>query len=138
MMNTLIMANGLLVIFILLSLGLYQQFIARKLLSKIKMKQSQHAVALRVIFKNIEAIDSKLQSIMHAQLEQQNSKSFHVQNDIEQQYERAKKILKNGANGDLDSLHSCDMTEEEIELLTDLMPSGALNHKSKSNHEFDL
>lgn len=130
MLNSILIISSFVVTMALLITCLYQMVMTKKELMHLKSKFSQNTIAMRVLLKNIEAIEGKLQnqSQILTQIDQQTIPSSQSQQQIEGQYERAKRILKNGSEEDIDNLHSCDMTKEEIELLTDLMQAGDFNH----------
>jgi len=111
------------ILLVLSSFFLYQLMVLKQIIVKTKMKLSQNTIALRVIYKNIQALESNIQSqsTMLTKFDQQTLNQTNPNDKIEHQYTRAKRILQQGSEEDIHSLHSCDMTEEEMELLTDLM-----------------
>ena len=72
------------------------------------------------------SMEKKLENIQDSLLHIDKRSSVGDSKDkIEYQYERARKILKNGLADEQDILQSCNITLEEIELL-----SGMANRKS--------
>jgi hypothetical protein len=91
---------------------------------KMKLKLLQSNMSSRIIYKNMQVLENKMASI-HASFtnsdNKPNSSSGDTKDKIEYQYERARKILKNGLADEQDILQSCNITLEEVELLSGLV-----------------
>ncbi len=121
---------GFFIMTCLLAVCLFLLVHLKSSLLKTKTKLSENTIAMRVIYKNIQSLEGKIQSqsSLLNQIDEQRAQNPDPKNNIEQEYARARQILKSGADEDISHLHSCDMTQEEIELLTDLMKSNEFNH----------
>lgn len=120
------MAVLILVSFLLtLSLGftLYCLMVIQPSLRLIKARMLQHNMGLKLVLKAVQEQENVLNKMLGAlgELDKKSSFSSPAKEDIEQQYERAKRILKNGIIEEKDLLNSCDITLEEMELLSDLI-----------------
>lgn len=92
-------------------------------ISQIKSRSIQHSAALRFLLRSMEDQEKNIGSAIN-QINTLDRKSVFpaaVKDDIEHQYDRAKRILKNGLMDDHDLLDSCDITLEEMELLSGMI-----------------
>ncbi len=99
-------------------------FVLRRTMLKVKEEAAKTGLILRVMAKKLTSFEKSLEVHNNnmAQIEQ-NPRFYNnsINDSIEHQYERARRVLKHGAKDDLSKLRQCDMTDEEIELLTDLV-----------------
>lgn len=121
MMNLIILGNGLLVAMVLLVLCLYELRHHRKAMMRLKNKQIQSTNLVRKLGDKLELISNNIAAIEARQLENHQIIEKQSQESILQQYEKAKKVLGSRSKPNLSKLANSDMTEEELELLADLM-----------------
>lgn len=129
-MNIIIEIINLLIVFTLSGIVLYQLNSINKILLKTKIKMSQNTIALRVLFKKLQSVEVGLKN-QSKHLNSLNEQPWPISkktDSIATEYERARRILKKGTEAELNTLHNFDMTEEEIELLTDLMQAEEMNN----------
>lgn len=111
--------------FICIGFGVCFYFLAsiRKALIKNKIKLSQNNTAIKYVQEQLKQHETKLDTIINLlhDLEMKSSLSVKNKDSIEHQYDRAKRILKNNVLQEDALLQSCDMTAEEIELLSGLI-----------------
>lgn len=110
----------------------YQYIMIRSHLAKMKHRFSRNNVRIKMIFSKLEALDKKMdaQAVMLANFDKQLPSISTGKDVIEHQYDRAKRMLKKDlldGNEQQHILQSCNMTTEEIELLTDLFEAGEEN-----------
>lgn len=81
---------------------------------------TQHNNAIKSLQEQTKSQEAKLETIITLlhDLEMESYFSKKNNDNIEHQYDRAKRILKNNELRGDDLLQSCDMTAEEIELLS--------------------
>lgn len=129
-MNILFEMISLLALLALLGIGLYQLASINKTVLKTKIKIAQNTLALRVLYKKLQSIESMLQN-QSRQLNHLNEPPRAIdskQDPILTEYEKAKRVFKKGVTDDIQSLSNYDITEEELELLSDLMQVEELNN----------
>ncbi|KGP63717.1 hypothetical protein EP47_04965 [Legionella norrlandica] len=83
-----------------------------------KLRALQNNLGMKLIHKAIQEQKAILQSIEDNKMVFSNGKP---KEEIEHQYDRAKKILQNGIMEEKDILQYCDITLEEMELLSGLI-----------------
>lgn len=87
---------------------------------------SQQHASIKSMHEKLALMDHKIDSLILI-LNDMDIKSSSLgkgKDTIEHQYERAKRILKNGLIEEKDLLNSCRITKEEMELLSELMDIG--------------
>ena len=109
--------------FILFVLCTIEFYILRRTMIKVKDEAAKTGLILRVITKKIMSFEKTIEAYHSKAAPVEPAPRYYndAHDSIEHQYERAKRVLKHGAKDDLSKLRQCDMTDEEIELLTDLV-----------------
>lgn len=98
-------------------------FLHRHLLTKVKIRLRQQGSLIRIMSKQHQLLERKIDSLVTMVSSREKETAFNPdpKDIIEHQYERAKRIMKKGTNEDIDILRSCNMTSEEMELLSGLI-----------------
>lgn len=108
----------------LLGFMCYQVIKMTQLLAQIKVELMKNDMMMQWAGKKIRELDTKfeeqLETLKSIPKAQSANPAFMPKEVIEQNYERAKSLIKRGVPLDLDLMKSCAMTEEEFELLTEM------------------
>lgn len=115
LLSLLICISSACIIFFLVSI--------RQTVVKTKVKLLQNNMAIKYVYKKSQTLETKLDTLIKQLGELDTKSSFPAapKDNIERQYERAKRILKNGLMDEEELLGACDITAEEIELLSGLI-----------------
>lgn len=104
----------------------YQIIKMHRLLTKLNRKLIQNERNLQLFSKKIEDLKSNIEEQFEALKalskkppEPLPSTSFVSKEAIEQNYKRAKNLIERGVVPNRELMESCNMTEEELELLSD-------------------
>lgn len=100
-----------------------------RLLTRLNRKLIQHERIIRLSSKNVTDLKSSVEEQLEA-LKVISKKpaspvpntSFVSKEAIEKNYERAKNLIERGVVPNRELMESCNMTEEELELLSGLLP----------------
>lgn len=97
-------------------------FALKRMIGVLQSEASKGSVTLRILAKNVVALEKSIHNQQRNAVsnEQQSRYSSGSNTSLEHQYERAKRLLQHNAKDDVTSYRHSDMTEEEIELLTQL------------------
>lgn len=94
-------------------------------LNKINIELMKNDMMLQLAGKQFSGLESKfeeqLETLKSIPKTATSSAGFIPKEVIEQNYERAKSLLKRGMPLDRDLMKSCSMTEEEFELLSEMV-----------------
>lgn len=121
---------GLTTALFLMGFMCYHLIKMNRLLTRFNRKIIQNEKSIHVFSKKITELKShfeehfeSLKVISKKPAPSVSSTSFVSKEVIEQNYERAKNLIERGVVPDRELMESCNMTEEELELLSGL-PSG--------------
>lgn len=87
----------------------------------IKLRVLQSNMGINVIHKSVQEQEKILQQLLNAEDKRSPFSNSKSKEDIESQYDRAKNVLQKGIMDEKDILECCDITLEEMELLTGLI-----------------
>ena len=94
-------------------------------LNKLNIELMKNDMMMQWAGKQFRGLESKfeeqLETLKSIPKTQSSSAGFIHKEVIEQNYERAKSLLKRGMPLDRDLMKSCSMTEEEFELLSEMV-----------------
>lgn len=92
-------------------------------LAKLNLKFVQNDMMMQLVGKQFTGLENKfaeqLETLKAIPKTAPSSPGFIAREVIEQNYDRAKSLLKRGMPLDRDLMKSCNMTEEEFELLAE-------------------
>ena len=111
--------------FILVGLFSYAVWHMNMKIKELKIKIMRNNILLKSINKNLSSKDSEIKKQMSELSElhknQQRKVNTDAENDILNGYSRAKGLVQRGMQLDENTMKSCSLTKEELELLSETM-----------------